>query len=194
MKRKFHTSRQEVAFMKPALFLLMITLVFVAACSNDNSVTENNNKTQFGMLKLSLTDQPVGLKEVWVSITNIEVHKTSEAWISFDASGDSVDLLTLQNREQVLQSAPLDPGSYTGIRLDVTEGHIIDASGERCDLKIPSGKVEIPLNFTIDSGKETDVVLDFQADKSVHVVETGHNGQCIMRPVILVKSVSGSQG
>lgn len=180
--------------MKPVFFLFIATVLFLTACSNDNSVMDNNNNnSQMGMLKLSLTDQPInGLKEVWVTITNIEVHKDSGAWISFDATGDSVDLLTLKNREQVLQSHPLDPGSYTGIRLDVTEGHIIESDDTRCDLKIPSSKIEIPLNFKIDQGKETDMVLDFNADKSVHVVETGHNGQCIMRPVILVKSVTES--
>ena len=146
---------------------------------------------QMGMLKLSLTDKPItGLQQVWVTITNIEVRKSSGgAWTSFAATADSVDLLKLKNAEQVLQSHQLDPGSYNGIRLDVTEGHIIESDGTRCDLKIPSSKIEIPLNFQITANKETDVVLDFNADKSVHVVETG-NGQCIMRPVILVKSVT----
>jgi len=177
--------------MKPVLFLLLAALVLFSGCSNDNSVT-GDKTNQIGMLKLSLTDKPVVLKEVWVTIQDIEVHKTSGAWMSFAASGDSLDLLTLKNREQVLQSAPLDPGSYTGIRLKVSEGHIMDSEDQRCDLKVPSGKIEIPLNFTIDSGKETDVVLDFDADKSVQVVTTGHNSQCILRPVILVKSVSES--
>ena len=177
--------------MKPVLFLLIAFALFIGGCSNDNTVTENNMNQ--GMLKLSLTDKPItGLKEVWVTITNIEVHKTGGNWISFDATGDSVDLLTLKNREQVLQSHPLDPGSYTGMRLDVSEGHIIESDGSRCDLKIPSGKIQIPLNFKIENGKETDVVLDFNADKSVHVVQTGHNGQCILRPVIQVKSVNES--
>ena len=166
--------------------------MFFSACSNDNTVTENNMNNQ-GMLKLSLTDKPItGLKEVWVTITNIEVHKTDGSWISFDATSDSVDLLTLKNREQVLQSHPLDQGSYTGIRLDVSDGHIIESDGSRCDLKIPSSKIHIPFNFKINNGNETDVVLDFNADKSVHVIQTGHNGQCIMRPVIQVKSVNES--
>ena len=174
-----------------SVLAIMAILVFLSACSDDNSVSNNNNPgSQSGMLKLSLTDKPIDLDEVWVTITNIEVHKTGGNWISFDASGDSVDLLTLENREQVLQSAQLDEGKYTGIRLEVSEGHIIDADGERCNLKIPSGSIKIPLNFNIEAGNETNVVLDFNAEKSVHVVHTGHNEQCIMRPVIHVKSVT----
>jgi hypothetical protein len=173
--------------MKP-LFALLICLLFFAACSQDNSVDSDNNRT--GMLQLFLTDKPIDLKEVWVTITDIQVHKTGENWINFDASGDSVDLLTLVNREQLLQSKPLEAGTYTGIRLQVSDGHIVDADGNRCDLKIPSGKVEIPLNFKIEAGNNEEVVLDFNAEKSVHVTQTGHNGQCILRPVIHVKSAS----
>jgi len=179
--------------MKSVLFILFAAVLFFAACSNDTSVMDKNNNNQLGMLKLSLTDKPItGMKQVWVTMTNIEVHKTGGNWITFAATTDSVDLLTLKNREQVLQSHPLDPGSYTGIRLDVTDGHIIESDDSRCDLKIPSSKIEIPVNFKIGQGQETDMVLDFNADKSVHVIQTGHNGQCIMRPVILVKSVSQS--
>jgi hypothetical protein len=173
--------------MKP-LYVLLISLLFFTACSQDNSVDSGNNTS--GMLQLFLTDQPINLKEVWVTITEIQVHKTGENWISFDASGDSVDLLTLKNREQLLQSAPLEQGKYTGIRLEVSDGHIVDTDGNRCDLKIPSGKVEVPLNFNIEAGKNAEVVLDFSADKSIHVTKTGHNEQCILRPVIQVKSVS----
>ena len=170
------------------VFLLIVSLIFLFGCSDDSSVSSRN-----GMLKLFLTDQPVDLKEVWVTITSIEVHKTGEAWISFDASGDTVDLLTLQNREQLLQSAPLEEGKYTGIRLLVSEGHIIDADDEHCELKVPSGKIQIPLNFDIENGNETEAVLDFDAEKSVHVVRTGNNERCNLRPVIHVKSVTEPQ-
>jgi len=166
--------------MKP-LITLLISLLFIASCSQDNSV-DSGNRT--GMLQLFLTDKPIALKEVWVTITDIQVHKTGENWINFDANGHSVDLLTLKNREQLLQSAPLQAGKYTGIRLEVTDGHIIDAAGNRCDLKIPSGKVEIPMNFDINTESNAEIVLDFGADKSVQVTQTGHNQQCILRPVI----------
>lgn len=173
--------------MKP-VFLILAFLLFISGCSDDDSVS-----TRQGNLQLFLTDQPVELQEVWVTITNIEVHKTGGAWIEFDASGESVDLLTLQNREQLLQSAPLEEGKYTGIRLIVSEGHIIDANEERCELKVPSEKIQIPLNFDIENGEETEVVLDFDAKKSIHVVQTGNNERCILRPVIHVTSVTNPE-
>ena len=173
--------------MKP-VFLLFASFVFLFGCSDDSSVSSRQ-----GVLQLFLTDQPVELQEVWVTITNIEVHKTGGAWIQFDASDENVDLLTLKNREELLQSAPLEEGKYTGIRLLVSEGHIIDSSNERCELKVPSEKIQIPLNFNIENGNETEVVLDFDAEKSIHVVQTGNNERCILRPVILVKSVTNPQ-
>src|SRR5262245_42902400 len=130
-------------FMKP-LFVLLITVLFLSSCSEDTSVdNRGGNGSNSGMLKLFLTDAPIELDELWVTITEIDVHKTGGNWISFDSKGDSVDLLTLENRTQLVQSAPLETGKYTGIRLQLSEGHIIDSEGNRCELKIPSGKVQV---------------------------------------------------
>jgi Domain of unknown function (DUF4382) len=167
---------------------LLLPLLFVSACSDDSSV-----ESRRGMLQLFLTDKPVELKEVWVTITDIEVHKTGGEWISFAGSNDSIDLLTVADRQALLESAPLEEGKFTGIRLFISEAHIIDDNGDRCDLKIPSGKVQIPVIFNVTPTENTDIVLDFDASKSVQVTQTGHNEQCILRPVIHPVSVSNSE-
>jgi Domain of unknown function (DUF4382) len=182
------------------LILVAVTLIFLFAACGSNDVddpTEStpstpSTPTTLGTLRLFLTDQPVDLKQVWVTITDIEVHKTGGTWIHFAASGDSIDLLTLEGRQTLLEAAPLEQGKYTGIRFFVSEGHIIDADDERCELKVPSGKIHIPVDFNIEEGSETSILLDFDAEKSVHVVRTGKKEHCNLRPVIHPVSVNGS--
>jgi hypothetical protein len=173
-------------------FILIITaLVFLfGACSSDSVDDPVAPNTARGMLRVFLTDKPVDLNEVWVTITDIEVHKTGGAWIHFAGSNDSIDLLTLEGKQALLEAATLEEGKYTGIRFFVSEGHIIDTEGERCELKVPSGKTHIPVNFDIEQGGETTIVLDFDAEKSVHVVRAGKNERCNLRPVIHPVSVT----
>ena len=53
------------------------------------------------------------------------------------------------------------------------------------EIDVPSGKVDIPVSFTVTGGEETEVVLDFDAALSVQVNETsGGNKEYILRPVI----------
>lgn len=170
------------------ILLIIACVLLFSACGDDASTD-----TRRGSLQLFLTDQPVELKEVWVTITDIEVHRTGEAWIPFAASGDSFDLLTLQDRQTLLESAALEEGKYTGIRFFISEGHVIDQNEERCDLNVPSGKIHIPVNFDIENGEETSILLDFDAAQSVHVIRTGNNARCNLRPVIHPVSVTGPE-
>jgi len=167
-----------------ACFILSTVLLW-ACSSNDNGIS-----TGGGMLQMELTDQPIDLREVSVTLSEIEVHETGGAWRSFSDSTKSVDLLSLKGVRTVLAIGELRPGTYTGFRLFVDEGHIIDQAGDRCDLKVPSGKIEVPVTFEIKEGNTTDMLVDFDAEQSVHVVRTGNNERCILRPVLKAVSVT----
>jgi hypothetical protein len=168
-------------------WIWVILALVLAGCAGDDPL-----ESRRGTLQLFLTDQPADVKQVWVTIAQIEVHQTGGAWIPVSAAADTIDLLTLRNRVILLESAPLEEGKYTGIRFSISEGHLIDANDSRCDLKIPSGKVQIPVNFEVESAAGTDIVLDFDAARSVHVTRTGNGRDCILRPVIHAVSVAGS--
>jgi len=171
--------------MRRLLFALIIVFLAVLGCSSDNSMSNANG----GNLQLFLTDKPIDLDQVWVTISEIDVHQTGGAWQPFLQTSKTMDLLTLKNTRSLIGSASLDKGTYTGFRLLVNEGHVIDTSGQRCDLKVPSQKIEVPVNFEIQDQKSTQVVLDFNAEQSVHVTQTGNGEQCILRPVLTTVSV-----
>ena len=57
-------------------------------------------------------------------------------------------------------------------------------------MTIPSLEVKIPLVFNIIEDGITEIVLDFEADDSIHVIYPGQSEEYILRPVIIVKSIS----
>ena len=111
----------------------------------------------------------------------------------FVHTSKTLDLLTLKGTEAVLAMGNLQNGHYTGFRFLIDSGNAVQMDGSTCDLKVPSGKVEVPVVFDMSNGKTTKIVTDFNGEQSVHVVVTGgKNGKhskCILRPVLKVMSV-----
>jgi hypothetical protein len=59
-------------------------------------------------------------------------------------------------------------------------------AGASAPLEIPSGEVKLNRGFELKEGASTNMLLDFDGDKSIH--QTG-NGRYMMSPVIAVVSV-----
>jgi hypothetical protein len=165
-------------------FLLLGTgIVFLSGCG------ENGPSSNAGTLQIYLTDAPVELTEVSVTLDEIEVHQTGGEWKPFKDTPTTFDLLDLEGTQSLLALGNLEDGMYTGFRLQVTEGHIVE-DGEECELTVPSGKIEVPVVFEIQEGEITKIVADFDAEESVHIVHTGENTRCILRPVLVPVSVT----
>ncbi|GBC85768.1 hypothetical protein HRbin11_02221 [bacterium HR11] len=142
-----------------------------------------------GSLEIYLTDQPLSLQSVVVTISQVELHPTSGPWRPFYQGPVTVDLMQLRGTQSLLAMGNVTDGQYTGFRLLVQSGYVIDTSGQRCDLEVPSDKVEVPVVFEVQQGHVTRIVADFDGPASVQVVQTGNARKCILRPVINVKSV-----
>lgn len=176
-----------------ALGLTCCLVVFLFNCGD--SVTGPQDK---GTLKIFLTDSPLhNVQNVYVTLSDIKVHRTSKGegdagFFSLTAPAAPIDLLTLQGREELLSSNSLEDGFYTYISLEISAGVVVSDTAGECELEIASGKVLIPVPFTIEQGKVTSVLLDFDAEQSVQVVSTGGaNIRYILRPVITPVKVEG---
>jgi hypothetical protein len=107
------------------------------------------------------------------------------------------ELLELKNNPVPIVTAALDAGHYNQIRMNVVEGNIIfledDGLGGLVevsyDLKIPSNKIKIPVQFNIEDSGETQIILDFDAEKSIKITKQGKKDTYILRPVIKVVGV-----
>ncbi len=165
------------------MFLAAITLL-ATSCTQTND-SGNGGK---GKVVLSLTDAPFPVSLVdkaLVTIDKIEIRATSTAaattedtdnsslyTVLYQGEGKVYDLLDLQNGITTeLLSLDIAPGSYNLIRMHVAEASVLLKDGTNFGLKVPGGsasglKIKITPNLVIESGVESEVILDFDVSKS----------------------------
>ena len=170
------------------IFALLLCVMIWTSCS-DNST--NVDPVEYGRLKMYLVDSPAALDSVIICVTRVEVHRSgsdsTSGWILINDSTRYFDLLLLANgASEILGDTSLPAGKYTQIRLFIGTGSYVIDSGVKHDLEVPSGSqtgLKLIHQFTIESGKVYELMLDFNADKSIII--TG-NGQYKLKPTIRV--------
>jgi hypothetical protein len=179
-----------------AIILSFLTAGFFIFSCTDSTSPETSGQ---GQLKLTMVDSPAGYDEVNIVVTRVEVHRSgsdsSSGWFVINNNTATYDLLLLRNGASVvLGNHSLDAGHYTQIRLIIGTGSNVVVDGVTYPLEIPSGEqtgVKLNHAFVIEEGLLYELLLDFDAERSI--VVTG-NGQYKLKPVIRVTPVviSGS--
>jgi len=156
-----------------------------------------------GTLGVSMTDEPAcGFTAVNVTVTKVRVHQSSSAGVGDAGWTDltlnparKINLLSLTNGVLTsLGDMPLAAGHYTQLRLvlDANTGqntaNSVVASGSSTEVAIdtPSGVqsgIKLVNEFDVAAGQRVDLVLDFDACKSV---VTRGNGAYLLMPVVKV--------
>jgi hypothetical protein len=159
-----------------------------------------------GTLAVSMTDAPAcGFDAVNVTVAKVRVHRsegasdTDSGWTDITLSpAKKINLLNLTNGVlEALGQTSLEAGRYTQLRLVLDS----NASGSANTVVPTVGKTEQPLetpsavqsgiklvgNFDVTAGQKTDVVLDFDACKSV---VTRGKGSYSLKPVVKVVPVT----
>ena len=183
----------------------------LAACGGGGGDSASGN----GTLRMALTDAPAcGYDHVWVTIEKVRVHQSASAadedsgWSELTLSpARRVDLRTLTNGVlEELGTIPLAAGQYSQIRLVLaanangsgTPANAVQPTGGAVTaLTTPSGQqsgLKLQAHFDVPAGQMADVVLDFDACRSI--VKAGNSGQYLLKPVIAVlpRIVTGIQG
>lgn len=168
-----------------------------------------------GSMRFALTDAPgCGLDHVWVTVEKIGVNTNGNAsdgdagWTDLTLSpARRIDLLTLTNGVlEELGTVPLAAGHYSQVRLVLAANGagtnppanaVQPTGGPVVALTTPSGQqsgIKLKANADVAPGEMADLVLDFDACKSV--VKAGNSGQYLLKPVISVvpRVVTGIQG
>jgi Domain of unknown function (DUF4382) len=174
----------------------------VAGCGGGDGISGTGSSA--GSLRVSLTDAPsCGYDAVNVTVQKVRVHQSATAlegdagWADIVlAPARRIDLLTLSNGvlDELGQTA-LPTGRYTQLRLVLAANgnnapwanSVVPTGGSETALDTPSAQQSgIKLNVDIDvpADKLVDVVLDFDACKSV--VQRGNSGRYNLKPVISV--------
>ena len=159
-----------------------------------------------------LADAPsCGYDAVYVTVQKVRIHASGGA-VDADAGWSEVvqtpprrvDLLTLTNGVFAdLGQTSLPAGKYTQVRLVLAENAttapfanaVVPTGGSETDLKVPSGTqsgLKIDADVDVVAGKTTNLVLDFDACKSV--VRRGNSGQFNLKPVISAVPLASELG
>jgi hypothetical protein len=182
-------------------------LFFLIGCDSSSSSSSGS-----GNLSLYLTDVSTDeYQAVYVTIDEVLVHhgdpedgETSDGWQVVAMPGRTYDLLDLVNGAlEKLGTTSLETGIYTQIRLMLKDtpdngdnilgqmhpypNYIIDKEDAVHELDVPSGYqtgIKLVHSFEIVSGQTADLILDFDATKSV--VQAGKSGKYILKPTIKV--------
>jgi hypothetical protein len=192
--------------MKTAISLLSLaaSAALLAACGGGggggSGDTGNPPPMQLGTVAVSLTDAPAcGFDAVNVTVSKVRIHQSASAgendsgWTDITvAPARKINLLNLTNGAlEALGQASLAAGSYSQLRL-VLEGtsgaNTVVRSGTSAEVALdtPSALqsgIKLVNQFDVASGQRVDLVLDFDACKSV--VSKGNNGYSL-KPVVKV--------
>ena len=122
-------------------------------------------------------------KAVLANETGNESGETEGPWITVLNASKTYDLLTLTNVEELVTSVDLTSGEYNIIRLQISEVKVT-FNGVEQTAKLPSGKIDINIAFTIAANKTHLVSLDFNLNDSLHIA---NNDTIVMAPVIKVE-------
>lgn len=165
-----------------------------------------------GIIRLALTDAPAcGYDAVNVTIDRLRVHERADAslgdsgWAEIVVSPPKrIDLLTLQNGAlEPLGETAVTAGHYAQVRMVLTDNSL---AAPLANSVVPTGQAEAPLDTqasgkngikikldaTVDPEQLVDVVLDFDACKSV--VKAGNSGKYKLKPAITAIPLTGPSG
>lgn len=185
---------------KLTLLLVFLFVIFLVQCSKTPTTPEEpfaqttsnkvSNSTNQGFLQLVLKDKPVDdALNIFVTINQIRVHQASPSnFIVLSEEEKEFDLLALKNNPQPILETEMEPGLYNQIRMAVVSGRIV-FEDEEYELEVPSNEIKIPVVFEVKEKGTVQIILDFNAEKSIKVAKAGKSEKYILRPVIKVESV-----
>lgn len=182
----------------------------LAACGGGGNGSSSSSTSSTGTLNVSMTDAPAcGFDHVFVTVDRVRVHSDPNAdangsgWTDVTVSpARKIDLLSLTNGVlTTLGQTPLPTGTYQQIRLVL----VANGAGAPANSVVPTGGTEQTLDtpsavqsgikiirpFTVAPNTLTDLVLDFDACKSI---VTRGNGTFGLKPVVTAvpTAVSGA--
>jgi hypothetical protein len=158
------------------ILALVVSSLWLGCDKNDSS-----EKTR---VKVRLTDAPGDYQEVNVDITGVEF-KMDNNLVSLDVTAGIYNLLDFVNGlDTLLASAEVEPGTLSQVRLILGDNNTVMVDGVVYNLTTPSAQqsgLKLNMNSELTPGVDYDLLLDFDASKSI--VRTG-NGEYLLKPVL----------
>jgi len=131
-----------------------------------------------------------------VTVSQVKIHKADpDSFIVIADTEQEFDLLELKNNPAPIASVTLEAGAYNQIRMPVVSGKIVfekDGVDVEYPLEVPSDEIKIPIQLEVAAGGTVEILLDFNAEKSIKITQKGKKDVYWLRPVIIVEKIAAS--
>ena len=190
------------------LAAMFIAAILLNGCGGGGG--SSGSGAAMGSVNVQLTDAPsCGYDHVFITVDHVAISSDGNSWTTIPVSASvtqPIDLLNLTNGLMLtLGAAPLPAGTYEQVRLVLKPNNgsnppfanslVLTGSTTPIALTTPSAQqsgYKILGPFTVQAGTTTDLVLDFNACKSI--VVAGASGKYLLKPVVTAtaQAVSGT--
>jgi hypothetical protein len=175
-----------VDFRRIAIAALLGLSLSLTACGGGSSGPDNPGT---GTVALLLTDLPTDdLREINFDV--VEATLIGDQGQQNVFTGNTrVNLLDLENYSVPIALGQVTAGTYTKLRLQIANFEIVDNLGEKHYPRPPAnGRIDLlePGGIEVVPGRMLVAHVDMDANRSIHVVQTG-NGKYRVRPVVRVE-------
>lgn len=171
---------------------ILIAAVFIALIIAVPTVILPAFSQKKGTLDIKVTDAPVDLSSLNITVDQFEVHQQeTDQWINVTISGGQVtfDLVKLNN---ITQDAALDqipPGNYTKIRMHILSAMgQINGSSDGVTVRFPPDKLDVIVHFEVKTGETTSIILDIQVDTLKIAENPEHNATPVIKALVIPPS------
>jgi hypothetical protein len=162
-------------------FLVAITIIVAVFAAG---ITLPSQEVRTGRLTVLLTDAPVDLEKLMITITDLEVHQVDEEegeWITLIEDDEiTFDLLEYQERKTLnLASVEIAAATYNKIRLYIFEAEAYYTKDPETGipLNVPPDKIDVIIKFELEPEGSKIVTIDMEPDW-VHIKNNN------LRPVL----------
>ncbi len=146
-----------------------------------------------GSLKVSITDAPAEFQAVNITFSEVSVISSGEEPILVSDSIQTINLIKWSNGLSTpLGNIKLDAGTYNQIRLIIDSASVI-IDGIKSSVKVPSGAqsgLKLTHQFTIEAGSTYDLMIDFDASRSIVRRGSPPNPSYLLKPTIRLISAA----
>jgi len=146
-----------------------------------------------GRLTIQVTDRPVELKHLNITIDKLSILKDdegTEAWVDLELIGDTpiyFDLLALQDVSMTLSETEISAGNYTMIKMHVLTANATYPDGSTIELKkVPSDYIKVILHphLQMTSGGQITITIDLEPDTAKIAISHSLNLKPTMKAMV----------
>jgi len=158
---------------KLVIFSIVLVLFSLSCEKNASGIDSENNAN----LTILLTDAAANYDSVNITFAEVSAHLDS-SWITAMTDTQTINLLDWSNgNAMILGSDTVPAGKYTQIRIKIIDAEI-GVDGQVFPLDVPSGAktgLKFGPQFTIEEGSNYELVIDFDASRSIVTMGPPHN-------------------